>query len=121
MFCFAGIIFGLWVWLSGKYILNCLYVGGPQFKFKTRGIKEASDLLMRNYQDAFVYTGLFYDAAVNVYLLSNLNVAKDEITDSQKSLINQMLFLSLAQFTVFILLKFVSLHVEEIDPNISDD
>ena len=87
VFAFAGIIIGLWIWLSIKYCLSCLFQGGPEHTFKTPGVKLAKDQLVRNFVDVFIYTGLFWDVTINLYLLSELNVARDVMVDSQKSLI----------------------------------
>lgn len=35
----------------------------------------ATDTLVRNYADAFIFTGIVWDLSVNRYLLSELNVA----------------------------------------------
>ena len=40
-FAFFGIVFGLWLWLTFKYILNCLYQDGPRHSFKTEAVKHA--------------------------------------------------------------------------------
>ena len=40
-FAFFGIIFGLWLWITFKYILNCLYQDGPRHSFKTEAVKHA--------------------------------------------------------------------------------
>ena len=79
VFAFAGILFGLWVWLTTKFLLNGLFTEGPQHIFKTKGVKFAKDQLVRNFNDAFIYTGLFWEAMINVFLLSSLNSAKDII------------------------------------------
>jgi len=96
VFAFFGIILGLWVWLTFKFIHNCLYHDGPQFSFKTKGIKMANDTLVRNYTDAFVFTGIFWDMSCNSYLLSSLNISSDIMTSSQKSMLKSMVILNLA-------------------------
>ena len=73
---FFGIIFGLWLWLSFKYILNTLYQDGPRHSFKTDAVKHAKDLLMRNKIDAFTTNGIIWSFAINVFLINDLNVAK---------------------------------------------
>ena len=35
VFAFIGIIAGLWVWLTVKYIANSVYTNGPMLAFKT--------------------------------------------------------------------------------------
>jgi len=75
VFAFAGIIFGLFIWLSVKFILNSIYTSGPQYKFKTSGVKMAHDTLVRNHDDAFIFTGIFWTLICNTYLLSDLNVS----------------------------------------------
>lgn len=82
VFAFCGIVAGLWFWLTIKFLLHALFEAGPKFSFKTRGIKKATDILVRNMVDAYVTTGLFWDMAVNIYLLSRLNVVSD-IIDSE--------------------------------------
>ena len=72
----------------------------------------AKDQLIRNFNDAFIYTGLFWDATINVYLISNLNVAKDIMFDSQTKLVKQLIALNIIQFIVFQMLKSVSMQVQ---------
>ena len=48
IFAFAGILVGLLLWLAVKYILNAIFTEGPQFNFKTSGVKLAHDTLVRN-------------------------------------------------------------------------
>lgn len=43
VFAFAGLLVGLWVWLTLKYFLSSMYAEGPQHVFKTRGVKHAND------------------------------------------------------------------------------
>lgn len=43
VFAFAGILFGLWIWITAKYYLSSLFTGGPQHVFKTKGVKQAKD------------------------------------------------------------------------------
>ena len=50
---------------------------------------------MRNFEDVFIYTGMFWDVTINLYLLSELNVARNVMLDSQEKLIRQLLLLSL--------------------------
>lgn len=68
---------------------------------------------MRNFNDAFIYIGLFYDFAINLYLLSDLNIAKEIMFDSQTKLIKQLLALNIVQFIVFLSLKSISMNVQE--------
>ena len=86
---------GLLIWLSTKYCLSCIYVDGPMHTFKTKGVKMAKDQLVRNFKDVFIYTGMFWDVTINLYLLSQLNVARNVMLDSQEKLIRQLLVLSL--------------------------
>ena len=55
----------------------------------------AKDQLVRNFKDVFIYTGMFWDVTINLYLLSELNVARNVMLDSQEKLIRQLLLLSL--------------------------
>lgn len=87
VFAFGGLLMGLWFWLIGKWICNCLFTDGPQFTFKTKGVKAAQDTLVRNHDDAYIATGIFWVASINVYLLTDLNVSKDVMTDAQQSMI----------------------------------
>lgn len=80
VFAFAGILFGLFLWLSCKYILNTIFTSGPQFNFKTSGVKLARDTLVRNHDDAFIFTGIMWTMSCNAYLLSEMNVSKDVTT-----------------------------------------
>lgn len=43
VFAFAGLLLGLFIWISWKYCLNAVYSGGPQHNFKTKGVKHAKD------------------------------------------------------------------------------
>ena len=61
--------------------------------FKTKGVKLANDTLTRNFQDVYIWTGMFWFVAVNAYLASDLNAAKDVMTDENKSIIRQTLWL----------------------------
>ena len=67
--------------------------------------------MVRNFNDCFIYTGLFWDACINIYLISNLNIAKDIMFDSQSKTIKQLIALNLVQFIVFLALKSVSMYV----------
>ena len=87
VFAFFGIILGLWLWLTGKYFQNAIYHNGPQYTFKTKGIKSAADTLVRNHIDVFIFTGFFWDLTINAYLLSDLNASSDIIGDSSKTMI----------------------------------
>ena len=73
---FFGDLFGLWLWLSFKYIFNTLYQDGPKHSFKTYAVKYAKDLLMRNKIDVLTMTGGIWGFAINVFFISDLNVAK---------------------------------------------
>ena len=88
VFAFAGILLGLFLWLSSKYILNALFTSGPQFNFKTSGVKLARDTLVRNHDDAFIFTGIMWTMSCNAYLLSDMNVSKDVTTKLQLSMVN---------------------------------
>ena len=77
VFAFFGILFGLWLWLSFKYFLNAIFQDGPRHSFKTDAVKHAKDLLMRNKIDAFTTTGIIWSFAINIFMTSGLNVARD--------------------------------------------
>ena len=82
IFAFIGIILGLWVWLTTKYMTNCCCSKGVMLKLKTKRAKQLSDQLLRNQVDVFVYTGLFWQATVNLYFLTDLNIAKNIMPES---------------------------------------
>ena len=111
VFAFFGIIFGLWMWLTGKFFLNAMYHNGPQYVFKTKGVKTAIDVLTRNHIDVFIFTGFLYDMTINIYILSDLNQASELMTTSQTSMVKQLLFTNVLQLMVFNCLKMVSLYV----------
>ena len=48
----------------------------------------ASDTLVRNYNDAFIFTGFVWTSMINMYLLSPLNISYDVMIKSQRSMIN---------------------------------
>ena len=83
VFVFMGIIAGLWVWLTTKYIANSVSSEGPMLFLKTPKTKYMSDQLMRNNKDVYVNTGIFWQTAVNLYLYSDQNIAKDIMPDYQ--------------------------------------
>ena len=81
MWAFFGILFGLWLWLTFKYILNLVYQDGPKHAFKTEAVKHAKDLLMRNKTDAFITTGIIWSYAINIFWTSELNVARGLLSE----------------------------------------
>ena len=108
IFAFLGIMGGLWLWLTFKYIFNSGYQNGPSHAFKTEAVKHAKDLLMRNKEDAFIMTGIIWTAAINVFLTSSLNLAKNLMAPYQEDLINTLLTIEICQISFLILLKFVN-------------
>ena len=105
VFAFFGIILGLWIWLTLKFILNCIFQDGPRHAFKTEGVKHAKDLLMRNNEDAFITTGILWTFAINMFLNSELNEAKDLMADYQKDLITYLIAIEISQVAFLMLLK----------------
>ena len=108
VFAFFGIIFGLYLWLSFKFILNLVYQDGPRHAFKTEAVKHAKDLLMRNRTDAIITTGIIWSFAINMFLTSSLNVARGRMAEYQENLINYCKVIDILQFVGLILLKFIS-------------
>lgn len=108
MFAFFGILFGLWLWLTFKYILNSIYQDGPRHTFKTESVKHAKDLLMRNNVDAFITTGILWTFAVNMFFNSELNEARSLMASYQENLIRGLILIEILQFVFLLLLKFIS-------------
>ena len=48
---------------------------------------------MRNKIDAFTTTGIFWAYAINMFLTSRLNVARELMAEYQESLINNLIYL----------------------------
>ena len=102
---FGGILIGLSSWLIYKWIFNNIYTEGPMYTFKTKGVKQTTDTLVRNYMDAYITTGIFWVAAINVYLTTQYNVARDVMTESQKTLVSALVGLWLVQSIAFFILR----------------
>ena len=115
VFAFLGVIIGLFFYLTVKFILNSLYKNGPMYNFKTKGVKQASDLLQRNYDNAVLVSSLVYDISINTYLLSDFNAVRDKVSKSEISIVHQLRYLGMAQLVVILFLFFMAPRNPKID------
>ena len=76
---------------------------------------------MRNFTDVSTYTGLSWESTVNLYLLSDINVARNVMSDAEKKIIFQLLMLNIVQFLVLTCLKLMSLYVKAELDQVSKD
>ena len=70
----------------------------------------AHDTLVRNHNDAFIFTGIVWTTTINIYLLSDLNVSYDVTLEQQIVMITSMFNLNLLHLVVFMMLKSFSLY-----------
>ena len=63
---------------------------------------------MRNKNDAYIMTGIIWSFAINLFLISSLNIARGLMADYQVDLIRWVIRVELCQFFFLILLKFIS-------------
>ena len=105
---FIGLIIGLWMWLSVKFVISQLFMNGPEFYIKTAGVKDAKDQLTRNHADANAYASLFYDVSINIFILESANLGNVVISDAQRGIVNQLFVMNCIQFLVFLILKVLS-------------
>lgn len=70
----------------------------------------AQDTLVRNHNDAFIFTGIVWTTTINIYLLSDLNVSYDVTLEQQIVMITSMFNLNLLHLVVFMMLKSFSLY-----------
>ena len=63
---------------------------------------------MRNTNDAYIMTGIIWSFAINLFLISSLNIARGLMADYQVDLIMWVIRVELCQFFFLILLKFIS-------------
>ena len=64
---------------------------------------------MRNYDDAFIFNGFFWDMSCNIYLLSSLNGSRDRMDEPQVVTLNQMNVINYAALITLTILKLVHL------------
>lgn len=113
VFVFLGMLLGLWVWLSVKFLVNKLYFSGPVFSFKTDGVKTARDVLTRNKSDAINLVAVFWCAFVNYHLSIGSNYLSDRMEESQYSILYALYYMNVLQIFALIMLKFWMIQTPE--------
>ena len=119
---FMGIMMGLVIWLALKTVLNFIYETGPKFSKTTHSVRQAEDLLTRNFQDTSLTIGLVWSVCVNVYFYADPdNVFTSKMDKHAYGTIFYLLCMDFLQFSTVCILKFVPLFVEDSASKATDE